>query len=1073
MEEVRSYWQVAGIHHFCTYFGKPFKLPQFDPEELEQAFIVDIPDPPLPKWLQPSDNGNSDSEESEAAGNQDKDKKPQAIDSDAVANDNQVVAEDNNGAPVAGKIVKLENGNQVVKEEQDEGVGEDDDDEEEEDSPFNTGYKKTRGLNGNGGLNYSTLDDTEKDPDFQISSSNRYNNSNYSGYSLRQANQLQAREQDHQEQQQQQPQNDENKDLHLLVRLAISLLKPHFNTKITQSNWQTYLQRLVDYNWVELEHFPSPFRKSIITQDGVELEKQLKFNDLPLDDKIDLFYALCDYRLWCEDSSDALKDYSYDDLRLESIGKDSQGYEYWYFNGTRIFKEKKELSEDLTMRKRRIKELEHQLIEIEKNKILKEQEEKRKAELERLAAEAKEARQAAKRKQQEELERERQAKQKAQPPIAKKRKSNVPILPPRTGLRERRSSAASNANTAAPTNNTSSANHNHNDNSNQSSSTPTPTPTPTRSTSMRSCRLQQQSKQAEQEKQKQQQQQKSAQKSGRSSRFSKAATTIANADDGDGDTTETESNCDQQQHKQPQKKNTRGKAIMPEVPKRSPEEECKAELERLAISREDRLEAWSIACESLEEWEEFAVKYEKTKSINEKYLSNYVNEEIMPRIRSIYAKRAAEIRRKEKELLLSLTYASRRTSSRIISKRAQEEEDERKAKIQEAELRRRKAEAEQKLRQELEREMKEKKRLLALQQSEAKAMMLNENGGDATTNGVCASTAPSSAGPTSVCSEDGLETTESNGRYSLRQHRTNHNSNNHHKQSEVYHPPPIHDDDLLGDSDEFEGIIRPDKLSEFYEAIELVIDTVRTSKHSWPFVEAVPETVPGYYDLIQQPMDLKTIRTKIEFRQYKSLLELEKDFQLLVNNCEKFNGPKNVYTKMVYKLWKSFRKNVRLYLSRDLTMDEYETFMYPPAPPAPPEVEPIVEVQPQSPPNKPLIDAQPNPDEAIPQTKMEFEDVELDIQGQTLIMNNSIKNEEDVVMQDSMIATKNNLQFGMRPPSPICEEVIIESYDISCPDAEMFVCSAESPLPETTTTAVSPADAVPPTTDTNSTICKE
>lgn len=42
MEEVRSYWQVASISHFCTIFGKPFNLPSFEPEELEQAFIIPI-----------------------------------------------------------------------------------------------------------------------------------------------------------------------------------------------------------------------------------------------------------------------------------------------------------------------------------------------------------------------------------------------------------------------------------------------------------------------------------------------------------------------------------------------------------------------------------------------------------------------------------------------------------------------------------------------------------------------------------------------------------------------------------------------------------------------------------------------------------------------------------------------------------------------------------------------------------------------------------------------------------------------------------------------------------------------
>lgn len=570
----------------------------------------------------------------------------------------------------------------------------------------------------------------------------------------------------------------------------------------SHANWENYLRRIVESNWVELEHHPSPFRVPLITQDGVELTKNLTFNELSLSDKIDLFYALCDYRLWCEDAVEAIKDYTLEELRLESIGKDSQGYEYWYFSGTRLFRENKELSQDIILRKKRIKELEYSLIELEKTRIFREQEEKRKAELERnrqLAAEAREARLAAKKQQEQEASSRKRAKQ-----------ANS-ILPPRTGLRERRSSATSN------------------NNDSQQARTPT----------TRSKLAKQQPQQSEQTEQRQ----------------PKATRSLGKNSKHEDRRSETNST--------------------PDSPKKSPEQECKDELERIAINQEDRVEAWCVQCESLEDWESFATRFEKTKSTNEKYLSAHVNEFLLPNIRAVYAKRAAEVRRKEKELLFSLT--SRRVSSRIISKKAQEEEEEKRAQIHEAEMRRKKAEAETRLRAELEREMRARKNRFVV------------NGGTSST-----------------CSEDGEDL---NGRYNLRQQQQ-----------------------IINSDHEFDGIIHPDNLSEFYEALELVIDTVRTSKHAWPFVDPVPETVPGYYDLINEPTDLRKLRTKIEFREYRSLIELEKDFQLLVNNCEKFNGPRNVYTKMVYKLWKSFRKNVRLYLQRDLTMDEYETFLYPPPP---------------------------------------------------------------------------------------------------------------------------------------------
>lgn len=131
-----------------------------------------------------------------------------------------------------------------------------------------------------------------------------------------------------------------------------------------------------------------------------------------------------------------------------------------------------------------------------------------------------------------------------------------------------------------------------------------------------------------------------------------------------------------------------------------------------------------------------------------------------------------------------------------------------------------------------------------------------------------------------------------------------------------------------------------------------MIDIVRTCKHAWPFVDPVPDTVPNYYDLITQPMDLKKLRNKIEFREYKNFIEVEKDFKLIINNCEKFNGPTNIYTKMAHKLWRVFRRNVKIFLQRDVSMDEYETFLYPQinvlvpeiverseGPPSPPAVE--------------------------------------------------------------------------------------------------------------------------------------
>ncbi len=70
------------------------------------------------------------------------------------------------------------------------------------------------------------------------------------------------------------------------------------------------------------------------------------------------------------------------------------------------------------------------------------------------------------------------------------------------------------------------------------------------------------------------------------------------------------------------------------------------------------------------------------------------------------------------------------------------------------------------------------------------------------------------------------------------------------------------------------------------------IEKPKYSKFTWPFLEPVSESeVPGYYDVIKKPMDLSTIRKKLENRSYSSVSEFVADLELIVENCYKFNSP--------------------------------------------------------------------------------------------------------------------------------------------------------------------------------------
>ena len=47
--------------------------------------------------------------------------------------------------------------------------------------------------------------------------------------------------------------------------------------------------------------------------------------------------------------------------------------------------------------------------------------------------------------------------------------------------------------------------------------------------------------------------------------------------------------------------------------------------------------------------------------------------------------------------------------------------------------------------------------------------------------------------------------------------------------------------------------------------------------------------VPDYYDLIKTPVDLTSIRNKIDSIEYDSAYDFVKDMVLLFSNCESYN----------------------------------------------------------------------------------------------------------------------------------------------------------------------------------------
>jgi len=122
----------------------------------------------------------------------------------------------------------------------------------------------------------------------------------------------------------------------LTVKLVIGCL-PMYASRIHEGNFSTYLMQLFQSKREEAEEdgyvldFEDPFEKNEI-QD---------FSELNVIEQIKVINQLTEFRLDCEDVSSKLKDLDPEGLRIDPLGIDSNNIIYWYFYGTRLYKEVK------------------------------------------------------------------------------------------------------------------------------------------------------------------------------------------------------------------------------------------------------------------------------------------------------------------------------------------------------------------------------------------------------------------------------------------------------------------------------------------------------------------------------------------------------------------------------------------------------------------------------------------------------------------------------------------------------------------------------------------------------------
>jgi bromodomain-containing factor 1 len=92
--------------------------------------------------------------------------------------------------------------------------------------------------------------------------------------------------------------------------------------------------------------------------------------------------------------------------------------------------------------------------------------------------------------------------------------------------------------------------------------------------------------------------------------------------------------------------------------------------------------------------------------------------------------------------------------------------------------------------------------------------------------------------------------------------------------------------------------------NEYRRLVQLLIRTHKTA--SQPFLFPVPETVIGYYDIIKKPVDLTTIRQRLDSNNYSTRSEFEQDFLQMIWNAYIFNPPSSEVFRSAMELHAAF-----------------------------------------------------------------------------------------------------------------------------------------------------------------------
>ena len=127
----------------------------------------------------------------------------------------------------------------------------------------------------------------------------------------------------------------------------------------------------------------------------------------------------------------------------------------------------------------------------------------------------------------------------------------------------------------------------------------------------------------------------------------------------------------------------------------------------------------------------------------------------------------------------------------------------------------------------------------------------------------------------------------------------------------------------------------------------------RHSAYAWPFYKPVDAAALGlhdYHTIITKPMDLGTVKTKMDSRSYSDAEEFAADVRQIFNNCYVYNPETHDVVAMARKLQEVFENRFK-----NLPSDDYEPPQVAVTPLAPNVTQPPVPTQRELRPHPPQI----------------------------------------------------------------------------------------------------------------------